>query len=75
VVEGRAACGRVVPPEDAAAFASALRDLLASDADRARMGANGRAFAERELEKDAVLGAFEREAMELVGLQMRGATQ
>lgn len=67
VVSRRAACGVVVPPEDAEAFAAALLQLAGDPDGRARMGANGRAFAERELERDAVLREFEREAAALVG--------
>lgn len=63
VVEG---CGEVVPPEDAVAFAVAI-EALAKDAElRDRLGKNGRAYAEKNLDKDAVLGKFEQALLDLV---------
>ena len=42
-------CGLTVPPDDPAALAEAIRSLRAVPAaERARLGANGRAFVERE---------------------------
>jgi colanic acid biosynthesis glycosyl transferase WcaI len=49
-------CGVVVPPEEPALLAQALVNLANSPAERARMGANGRRYAERYLHTDAVLG-------------------
>ncbi|MBA2964805.1 MULTISPECIES: WcaI family glycosyltransferase [Ramlibacter] len=67
VVERRAKCGLVVAPEDAQAFAGAVLQLAGDPSTRAVMGANGRAFAERELDRDAVLKTFESELESLVG--------
>jgi colanic acid biosynthesis glycosyl transferase WcaI len=53
-------CGLCVPPEDPEAFAAAIRSLAADPARRAAMGAAGRAWAERHLGIDAVLGRFSR---------------
>lgn len=46
--------GLTVPPSDAAALASAIRELLTSPETRKRMGAAGRARAEREFSKEAL---------------------
>ncbi len=52
-------CGVCVEPDDADAMARAV-DLLAADrALRARLGAAGRARAQRDLDRDAVLGRFD----------------
>jgi colanic acid biosynthesis glycosyl transferase WcaI len=59
VVQRRARCGLVVPPEDAHAMAEAVMRLAGDAAFRAEMGASGRTFAERELDRDAVLRHFE----------------
>jgi colanic acid biosynthesis glycosyl transferase WcaI len=67
VVAQDAACGLVVPPEDAAAMANALRTLAANPARRAELGANGRRYAESELSRDAILGRFEAQLQALVG--------
>jgi colanic acid biosynthesis glycosyl transferase WcaI len=67
VVERRARCGLVVPPEDAQAMADALLRLAANASLRAELGNNGRAFAERELDRDAVLKAFEGELKAVIG--------
>jgi glycosyltransferase involved in cell wall biosynthesis len=41
-------CGRTIAPEDPAALAAAIRSLMAaSPAERARLGANARAYVER----------------------------
>ena len=48
-VVGDAGCGFTVPPDDPEALAEAIRVLCAMPADqRARLGANGRAYVERE---------------------------
>lgn len=67
VVAGRAACGVVVPPEHAQAFADAIVRLAGDRDERTRMGTNGRAFAEREIEREAVLKAFEGALWDLSG--------
>jgi len=66
VVEHDAACGLVVPPENAAAMAEALRALAADPARRAELGANGRRYAERELSQDLILRRFEAQLLALV---------
>ena len=48
-VVGDAGCGLTVPPDDPAALADAIRRLRAMPAEElARLGANGRAYVERE---------------------------
>jgi colanic acid biosynthesis glycosyl transferase WcaI len=59
VVGGKAPCGEIVPPENAAALAAAIQGLLADPARRAAMGTTGRAYAVRELDRDNVLRRFE----------------
>jgi colanic acid biosynthesis glycosyl transferase WcaI len=66
VVEEKAQCGVVVPPEDAGALAGALLALAHDPERRAVMGANGRAYAERELDKETVLLRFEQDLMACV---------
>ncbi|PKO76156.1 MAG: colanic acid biosynthesis glycosyltransferase WcaI [Betaproteobacteria bacterium HGW-Betaproteobacteria-15] len=66
VVAQDAACGMVVPPENAAAMAEALRALAADPARRAELGANGRRYAERELSQDVILRRFEAQLLALV---------
>lgn len=66
VVTDDAACGLVVPPENPAAMAEALRALAADPARRAAMGASGRRYAEAELSRDAVLRRFETQLLALV---------
>lgn len=55
-----AGAGRVVPPEDAAAFITALTELLDHPDRRAAMGANGRRFVEGWLTPAAVAERYER---------------
>jgi colanic acid biosynthesis glycosyl transferase WcaI len=52
-------CGVVVAPDDAAAMAEAIRRLAGDAGLRARLGAAGRLYAERLLDRDAVLRQFE----------------
>lgn len=59
VVAQEAACGLVVQPEDPGAMASALRDLAANPNLRAELGANGRRYAEKELNQEVILRRFE----------------
>ncbi|MBW8466732.1 MAG: glycosyltransferase WbuB [Thiobacillus sp.] len=66
VVTEDAACGLVVPPENAAAMAEALRALAAEPALRAELGANGRRYAEAELSQDVILRRFEAQLLALV---------
>jgi len=65
-VVNRSGCGVVVAPENAAAFADAVRTLAMDQPSRERMGAAGRVFAQRELNAAAVLGRFEHELQILV---------
>ena len=66
VVTQDAACGLVVPPENAAAMAEALRALAADPARRVELGANGRRYAEQELSQDVILRRFEAQLLALV---------
>jgi colanic acid biosynthesis glycosyl transferase WcaI len=59
-------CGLVVPPESADAMAHGVWALAADPALRHRLGQAGRAFAQKHLERDAVLGHFELQAKELL---------
>ena len=47
--------GLLVPPQDPAALAVALERLIAAPQERARMGARGRARAEREFALDTII--------------------
>lgn len=51
-------CAVVVPPEDAAATATAVERLVDAPAECARLGAAGRRFALATLARDAILGRF-----------------
>lgn len=66
VVVQDAACGLVVPPENPAALADALRALAADPVRRAELGANGRRYAEAELSQGAILRRFEAQLRALV---------
>jgi len=57
VVDG---CGVLVPPEDPAALADALRDLVHDPAGRHRLGAAGRARVARDFGDVAMLAGVER---------------
>jgi colanic acid biosynthesis glycosyl transferase WcaI len=61
-----AQAGVVVPPDDPAALAAAVRGLAADPARRAAMGASGRAWVAAHLGADAVLGRIERQVLALV---------
>jgi colanic acid biosynthesis glycosyl transferase WcaI len=54
-------CGRIVPPEDASAFAEALLSLAAQPELRRTLGMRARAYAEEQLARDAVLARLERD--------------
>lgn len=59
VVTVDAACGLIVEPEQPEAFAEAIRVLADDPERRALMGRHGRAYAERELDRDVILRRFE----------------
>jgi colanic acid biosynthesis glycosyl transferase WcaI len=56
-----ATCGRIVPPEDAHAFADAMLSLASQPELRRELGAKARACAEARFARDAVLERFERD--------------
>lgn len=56
VTEGN--CGRVVPPEDPSALATAIRTLVEQPIDRAEMGLRGRDYALRTFDVNSILGSF-----------------
>ncbi len=58
-IVARKGAGVVVPPGDAEAFVDATLALLADDARRQRMGAAGRAYAERAFDLEAITDRFE----------------
>lgn len=60
-------CGRVVAPGDGLALAAAIDELAADPATRDALGAAGRAWAERHLDRDAVLGRWEAAMQALCG--------
>ncbi|WP_422617923.1 glycosyltransferase [Rhodoferax sp.] len=60
------ACGLVVPPEDALAFADALKSLAADPELRERLGGAGFLYAQAHLDKEAVLAKFEADLLGLV---------
>lgn len=59
VVTAGAACGLIVEPEHPEAFAQAIAELADAPERRAAMGSGGRAYAERELDQEAILKRFE----------------
>jgi colanic acid biosynthesis glycosyl transferase WcaI len=59
-------CGLVVPPGDAEALANAVLALVNDVSARREMGAKARAYAEANLDRDAVLAKFERELRALI---------
>lgn len=63
VITERAACGRIVPAEDAAAMAQALQAMLADLPALDRMGAAGRRYAEQAMSRDGVLLQLERDML------------
>ncbi|MDB5968508.1 MAG: Colanic acid biosysnthesis glycosyl transferase WcaI [Hydrocarboniphaga sp.] len=52
--------GIATPPEDAGALTEALLSLAADPGLRIRLGNNARRYAEHHLDKDAILGRFEK---------------
>lgn len=75
VVESDASCGVIVPPENAGAFAAAIQELAGDPARRAEMGANARAYAVRELDREAVLRRFEMDLLACAGAKERACGQ
>ncbi|MGO4331251.1 glycosyltransferase WbuB [Cupriavidus sp. 2TAF22] len=67
-----AQCGVLVPPGDAAALAGAIDSLAAQPALRAHLGAAGRRWAERHLDREMVLGALENALFALARPQPEG---
>ena len=61
-----ASCGLVVTPEDAQAFADAILRLAHDLPLRQELGSNARQWAERHLDRDAVLAQFEAELLRAV---------
>lgn len=59
-------CGRIVPPEDAAAFATTLQALAADPELRRELGERARRFAEEQFDRDAVLARFERDLQDCI---------
>jgi len=53
-----AGCGVVVPPDDETALAVALEELAADPARRSELGGAGRAYLERELNRESVLSRY-----------------
>jgi glycosyltransferase involved in cell wall biosynthesis len=51
--------GRVVPPDDAACLAGAIRDLLGNQALRERMGRAARARAETEFGQERMVSSIQ----------------
>jgi colanic acid biosynthesis glycosyl transferase WcaI len=58
--------GLVVPPGDAAVLADAIEQLALAPTVREALGAAGRAFAQAELDQDAILSRFEQELFRCV---------
>jgi colanic acid biosynthesis glycosyl transferase WcaI len=56
---GRANCGLLVPAEDPAALAAAVRTLRREPALRAQLGSNGRRYAEEHFARSTVLQAYD----------------
>lgn len=58
--------GRVTPPDDVAAFASAIEELADDDALRASLGLQARSYAVENYDRCNVLGRFERHLLKLI---------
>ncbi|MBU1361813.1 MAG: WcaI family glycosyltransferase, partial [Gammaproteobacteria bacterium] len=56
-----ASCGKVVPPDDPPAFATAVEALASQPELRRELGLRARAYAEQKFDRDAVLAQFERD--------------
>jgi colanic acid biosynthesis glycosyl transferase WcaI len=61
-------CGLVVEPEQPQAFADAIRVLAQDTGLRTRLGLAGRAYAEKNLDRNVVLARFEAELSQLVAV-------
>jgi len=59
-------CAHVVAPGDAPALAEAISTLSMSRDQRERLGAAGRAYAENELNRNAILQRFEQEMLRCI---------
>ncbi|MEQ1440746.1 WcaI family glycosyltransferase [Fontimonas sp. SYSU GA230001] len=59
-------CGVTVEPENVDELAHALLDMAADHSARRRMGVNARAYAEKYLSRDAILGRFEEQLFDLL---------
>lgn len=59
-------CGVTVEPENVDELVRALQELAADDSARRRMGVNARAYAEKYLSRDAILGRFEEQLLDLL---------
>lgn len=66
VVQDRAECGIVVAPEDSTVLVAALRELAADPDRRVQFGRNARQYAERELDREAVLRKFEQRVLDCI---------
>ncbi|CAG9169332.1 glycosyltransferase WbuB [Cupriavidus respiraculi] len=62
-----ASCGVIVPPGDGGALADAIGALARDPDRRAELGAAGRAWAERHLDREAVLARLEQQLLALCG--------
>lgn len=56
---GREQAGLVASPDDAAGFTAVARSLMASAAERAKLAAGGRAYAERSFDIETIADRFE----------------
>lgn len=65
IVAGQEA-GLVVDPGDVDGLVAAVKRLMADAEERARMGRNGRAYAEKYLNKERILSQFEKDLHECV---------
>ena len=58
-IVAQSAAGKIVPPGDSGAFVAAVQFFLNDPAARAAAGKNGRAYAERTFDIEAIAGRFE----------------
>lgn len=69
IAAAMAGAGVLSPPGDARAMAAAIRELAADPGRRARLGAQARRLAERDWDREAILGRLEAELERLVGVR------